>query len=348
MKAALLTEYRKIIWHGIPSPVLADDQVLVRVKFASICGTDMHIFNGDFHPRTKLPFVPGHEFAGTIANVGKGVTKFKVGDNVTVDPIIWCGKCAACQIGHYPACSSLKLLGIDMNGGFGEYVAAHEDMVYKLEQNISLKHAALVEVLSIGFHACNRTGLKKNDTIAIWGAGRIGHCILQAARTKTDNTIFMIDILDSRLKLAADNFPNILPINSKNEYPLDIIQKHTQGKGADVAFEAVGHACPVPDRSHPVRGCVQSIRGAGTVCVLGLADDPAPLIMKELIWKEAKIVASRVSYGEFSETIHHLNLGHLKPDVLISAEMPVIEAQHAFELIEAQPERYLKIILKLA
>ena len=220
-------------------------------------------------------------------------------------------------------------------------------MVYKLPSNISVTHAALIEVLSIGFHVCKRAGLKENDNAVIWGAGRIGHCILQAARIKTDNTIFMIDILDSRLKLATDNFPNIIFINSKNEDPLEVIHVYTQGRGVDVAFEAVGHAHPVPERLNPVRGCIQSIRGAGSVCVLGLADDPAPLIMKELIWKEAKIIASRVSHGEFSETIDNLNRGQLKPDVLISAEMRINEAQRAFELLETQPERYLKIILEV-
>ncbi len=346
MKANLLTEYGKISWQDLPTPEVDDNQILIKVKYAGICGSDMHIFCGDFHPRTKLPFVPGHEFAGTIADVGTKVTQFNIGDNVVVDPIIWCDKCAACQIGHYSACSSLKLLGIDMDGGFGEYVLADKSMVYKLPSNISLKHAALIEVLSIGFHACKRAEIKENDIVAIWGAGRIGHCILQAARTKTNNTIFMIDILDDRLKPATDNFPNIVSINSKNEDPLDVIQKHTQGRGVDVAFEAVGHAHPVPDRPNPVRGCVQSIRGAGMVCVLGLADDPAPLIMKELIWKEAKIVASRVSHGEFSESIKHMEQGYLKPDVLISAEMKMSEAQLAFELLEAHPEKYLKIILK--
>jgi len=347
MKAAVLKDYRKIIWQDVPTPEIAPPDVLVKVEYASVCGTDLHIFNGDFHPRTKPPFIPGHEFAGTIAAVGENVIKFKVGDRVTVDPIIWCGNCAACQEKHYPACSSLKLLGIDMDGGFGEYVSVHEDMIFKLALNISLKHAALVEVLSVGFHACNRARLKKNDTVAIWGAGRIGHCILQAARTKTDNQVFMIDILDSRLRLAAEKFTNIIPINSKFEDPIAIIKKQTYGIGVDVAFEAVGHAHPVKARPHPVRGAIQSIRGAGTVCVLGLADEPAPLVMKELIWKEAKIIASRVSHGEFSETIDYLNQGHLKPDVLISAELSGSEAQQAFELLEKKPEKYLKIILKI-
>ncbi|MBT4485823.1 MAG: alcohol dehydrogenase catalytic domain-containing protein, partial [Candidatus Latescibacteria bacterium] len=103
MKAAVLTEYKKIQWQDIPEPEIGDSEVLVKVSFASICGTDQHIFNGEFHPRTKLPLVPGHEFVGTIAEIGNNVTGFNPGDRVAVDPIIWCGKCPACEIGHYPA-----------------------------------------------------------------------------------------------------------------------------------------------------------------------------------------------------------------------------------------------------
>lgn len=347
MKAAVLSEYGKIEWQDVAEPVMDDDQVLVKVAYASVCGSDMHIFKGDFHPRTQPPFVPGHEFSGTVISAGKRVKNYSVGDQVTVDPIIWCGECAACKRGHYPACTSLKLLGIDMDGGFGELVVARESMLYKLPSHISLKHAALIEVLSIGFHACKRAGLKENDTAVIWGAGRIGHCILQAARVVTSGEIFMVDILDSRLQRAADNFPNVVPINLKKEDPLAIIRENTAGRGVDVAFEAVGHAQLVEDRPNPVRGCIQSIRGAGTVCVLGLSDEPASVVMQELIWKEAKIIASRVSHGEFSETIRYLNQDALKPDVLISRELHASEAQRAFVLLENEPEKYLKIILNV-
>lgn len=348
MGAAVLTEYKNIEWRQVPVPAIGESEVLIKVGYAGICGSDQHIFTGDFHPRTKTPMIPGHEFTGTIVKVGKNVKTHKIGDRVVVDPIIPCGKCAACEIQHYPACTSLKLLGVDIDGGFAEYVAADERMLYKIGSEISDRHAALIEVLSIGFHAVNRAGLKKDDTVAIYGSGRIGHCIAQATRTRTDNTIFMVDILSNRLDMAERSYDNIVVINSKEIDPVAFIHKHTNGRGVDVAFEAVGHVHPVENRVHPVRECVQSIRGAGTVCVLGLPDDPAPLNMKEFIWKEARIVASRVSHGEFAETIHHLSLGHLNPEALISSEFSASIAQDAFEILEKEPQNYLKILLKLS
>jgi threonine dehydrogenase-like Zn-dependent dehydrogenase len=348
MKAAVLHPYKTFTWQDAATPSCGRQQVLIKVEYAGICGSDMHIFSGDFHPRTHTPMIPGHEFSGSIVEIGAEVKSWQIGDRVAVDPIIWCGKCAACQLHHYPACTLLKIVGVDIDGGFAEYVAVDQSMLYKLDDGLSMRHGALVEVFSIGFHANNRAGVKADDTIVIWGGGRVGQCILQAARTRTDQTIFVVDILDKRLKLAADNFDNVVAINAERDDPLAIIQEHTKGRGVDVAFEAVGHAHPLAERPNPVAGCIKSIHGAGVVCVLGLGDDPAPLVMKELIWREAKIIASRVSHGEFKETIEHMAQGHLKPDVIVSAELPASATQRGFELLESEPQNYVKILLKLS
>ena len=220
-----------------------------------------------------------------------------------MDPIYWCGQCPACQLKHYPACSSLKLLGIDSDGGFGQYVAVKDFMLHRIGENISDRHAAMIELLSIGFHACNRAGIKKDDTVLIAGAGRVGQCILQAARTITDNTIYLVDILANRLALAEKTWPNVVGINATQHDPASVIKELTKGRGVDAAFEAVGHAHAIENRLNPVCLCIEAIRGAGTVCVLGLGDEPVSLVMKRLIWKEARIVASRVTHGEFKETI---------------------------------------------
>ncbi|MFP4367709.1 MAG: zinc-dependent alcohol dehydrogenase [Bacteroidales bacterium] len=347
MKAAVLEEYGKITWKDVPDPETKADEVLVRIKNASICGSDQHVFKGEFHPRTQTPFIPGHEFAGIVEEAGKDVEKIKRGDLVAIDPIIWCGKCEACKRGHYPACTSLKLIGIDMDGGFAEYISVPENMLFIVNPSVDPKYAALVEVLSIGFHATNRSGVKEDDSIVIWGAGKVGQSILQAVRLYSRNQIFMVDILDNRLKRAKMAYPDIEIINSLKTDPVDYIHSKTMGKGVDIAFEAVGHPAKVKNEIHPIRSCIRSIRGGGIICVLGLADEPVPVIMKELIWKEAKIVTSRVSHGEFSECIENLEKGKLKPEALITAEMHASKAHEAFEMLEKDPENQLKIILDL-
>jgi len=347
MKASVLTEYRRVEWRDVETPRIGDLEVLVKVSYAGICGSDQHIFNGEFHPRTALPLIMGHEFGGTIVEVGGRVSGFRIGDRVAVDPIYWCGQCPACRLRHYPACNTLKLVGVDSDGGFGQYAAVQDFMLHKIGPSIPDRHAAMIELLSIGFHACRRAGLGEGDTLAVFGSGRVGQSILQAARTITENTIFMVDILARRLELARSACDNVVAVNAMEQDPATVIKELTKGRGVDVAIEAVGHARPVENQAHPVCLAVEVIRGAGTVCVLGLADQPVPLVMKNLIWKEARLVASRVTHGEFKETIAQLSLGRLKPDALISCEMPASQAQQAFELLESRPQDYLKILLAI-
>jgi threonine dehydrogenase-like Zn-dependent dehydrogenase len=347
MKAAVIRVYGKIKLEEVQKPVVLPGNVLVRVKYASICGSDQHIFKGEFHPRTRLPLIPGHEFAGIVEETGNEVKDILRGEKVTVDPIIWCGKCAACKAGHYPACSSLKLIGIDLDGGFAGYVSVPSQMVYKIPSHISDEHAAMVEILSIGFHASARAGLTKDDDILIVGCGKVGQSILHAAKTITTGKVIMADILNERLSIASSAFPDIHTINIKNIDPIPYIKELTGGKGVDIAFEAVGHEVPVEGRFNPVRTCINAIKGGGKVCVLGLSDHPSEILMKELIWKEAKIISSRVSHGEFSKAIEALDNGTLNPDKMITGILKLEDAQKGFELLENEPGKHLKILLKI-
>lgn len=347
MKAAVLTEFKHIEWKDVPEPEFGDTEVLIKVSYASICGSDQHVYNGEFGPRVTLPVIQGHEFVGTIADMGRNVSGYKEGDRVAVDPIVWCGECPACRIQHYPACTSLRLIGIDMDGGFAEYAAADASMLYPVAPVVSDRDAALTEPYSIGFHASKRAGIKKGDTLAFYGGGKIGQHIMQAARTITDNTLFLVDIVDKRLELAKSAYPGIITINALRENPVDVIMEHTNGRGVDIAFEMTGDAQEIDGRVHPVREAVRSIRGAGKVCVLSLGDQEVSLVMKELIWKEGLIVTSRVCHGEFKDALEHLAKGVLHPEVLISSEMPMSEAQEAFQMLEREQENYLKVLLKI-
>jgi threonine dehydrogenase-like Zn-dependent dehydrogenase len=133
-----------------------------------------------------------------------------------------------------------------------------------------------------------------------------------------------------------------------NVHPVDEIHDKTAGRGVDIAFEAVGHAVEIPGRHHPLRECIGGIRGAGTVCTLGLGNDPIPILPKELIWKEGRLLTSRVSHGEFQDTIDHMAAGQLNPDAMISAQISASRAQEAFESLENEPEKHLKILLRVS
>jgi len=345
MYAAVLAKYGQFEWKEIAFPQIRSDEALIKVEYASICGSDQHIFSGEFHPRTQPPFVPGHEFAGRVIETGSEIKNIKQGDLVAVDPIIWCGECPACRRQHYPACTSLKLIGVDMNGGFGQFINVPEHRLYKVSPDVPARHAALIELYGIGYHSCNRAGVKSDDSVVIWGAGKVGQAILQAVKTKTSGRVFIVDILPRRLQRSKETYPEIHVLNAAVQNPVDEIMRLTQGNGVDVAIEAIGHYVEIPGRENPVRSCIQSIRGAGTVCVLGLGNEPLPLLMKELIWKEAKLVASRVSQGEFAEAIENLEQGRLKPQAMITDELNPADIQKGFEMLEQDPDNHLKIML---
>ncbi|RPI44527.1 MAG: hypothetical protein EHM46_02755 [Bacteroidetes bacterium] len=345
MKAAVLTEYGHVRWMDVEKPVCGPGEALIRVKYGCICGSDQHIHKGEFHPRTSTPMIMGHEFGGVIEETGAGVTGWEAGQKVAPDPIIWCGKCPACLKGHYPACTSLRLIGVDLNGGFTQYISLPVSMLYRVPAAIPDEHAALVEVLGIGCHAKNRAKVQKDDTIVIWGSGKVGHSILQAVRTVTGNRVFMVDILPERLAVGPKHFDNVITINALEEDPVGRIREETSGKGVDIAFEAVGHAHVIENRVNPVRGCIQVVSGGGKVCVLGLGNEVSPVLFKEMIWKEATIISSRVSHGEFAEVITLMEQGRLKPEALISRKMHGSRTQEAFEILERDPAGNIKILL---
>ena len=156
-----------------------------------------------------------------------------------------------------------------------------------------------------------------------------------------------MDIVEQRLQIPLEAYDNVIIINARKEDPLAVIKAFTGGSGVDIAIEAVGHAEKIDGRVNPIQSCIGAIRGAGSVCVLGLTAEQTSLFMRDLIWKEAKIITSRVSHGEYSEAIAHLSRGNLHPELLISEIMPAANIQQAFDLLENNPEKYLKILLKL-
>ena len=156
MKAGILFDDLDIRVGDAPDPQLAPGDVLVQPHFAGICGTDVHIYRGEFHDRVKFPAIQGHEFGGVVAEVGRGVTRFKPGDRVVVDPVVSCHACPACLEGHLNACRTLKLLGVDLPGGYGQGLAVPERHVFRLPDGVAMKHAPMVEMYGLGHHILDR------------------------------------------------------------------------------------------------------------------------------------------------------------------------------------------------
>jgi 2-desacetyl-2-hydroxyethyl bacteriochlorophyllide A dehydrogenase len=345
VKAAILYNDRDIRPGEAPDPTFGDDDVLVAPSFAGICGTDLHIYRGEFKTRVKYPAIQGHEFGGVITAVGKNVTSYKAGDRVVVDPIISCHSCRACLTGHINACKTLKLLGVDLNGGYGQSVAVPSSHLVRLPGNIPMPYAPMVELYGIAHHILQRGQLQLGESVVVLGTGKVGlslvdvlcHGVGPVFTICTDLHDFRLDIAR---RLGADHV-----INVTREDPVARVMDITNGEGADCVIEAVGHFHDGPGQIPPIEQAVRMVRNGGRVVTIGLGDQVSPVHFKTLVLKEAEIIASRVTLGEFPRAIRLMEKGLLHPELLVTHQMPMKNVAAAFSQVDREEAETIKIVL---
>lgn len=347
MKAGILYEARDIRVGDAPIPEIGPDEVLVESKAAGICGTDLHIYLGEFESRVGYPAIQGHEFAGVIVEVGSRVRGYSVGDRVTVDPVIACHRCPACVTGHINACRELKLLGIDLNGGYGQYVAAPASHLYPLPDAVPMTYAATVEMFALGHHILQRGRVQPGETVAIVGTGKLGLSILDVlCHSVSPGFTIVTDVqpfrLATALKLGADV---VIDVNEGD--PVKRVAELTNGVGVDCVIEAVGHYQLPEGQEAPMAQAVRMIRSGGRVVTTGLGEQLSAVHFKTLVLKEANIIASRVTRGEFPRALRMMSRGLLHPELLITGVRPLDDITAAFAQVEREEPETIKIVLEL-
>ena len=347
MKAAILIDDKKIKLGEVPKPLPKNGQVLIRVHWASICGTDLHIYLGEFKPRVTYPRILGHEFSGVVESVGEGVLHLGKGDRVVVDPIIWCNQCPACLNGHQNACRFLKLIGVDVDGGFAESVVADADKVFKVPEGISLREAVLTELYSLGVHSTRKAMIEPGDRVVILGAGRLGLSVLEVIRQTGPSWVCSVDILENRLEIAK-RLGADLTINVLEEDPVEKVLSVTNGFGVDRVIETVGTARKIENRGMPLQQAVHMARHGGRIVVMGMGSQYTSIFWREFVEKEIQMVGSRVTLGDFPRALSLMVERKFHPDLLISRECPLEEIGEAFHLLEDEPDRYLKVLIRIA
>jgi len=347
MKAGILRDDRDIGVGNVPDPGLGPGEVLIETGYTGICGTDLHIYRGEFHGRVAYPAIIGHEFGGVIQEVGKEVEGLRRGDRVVVDPVISCHRCPACLSGHLNACRTLKLLGIDLDGGFGQYVAAPANRVYPLPDSIPMTHAPMVEMYGLGHHILERGQVQPGESVAILGAGKLGLSVLDVlCHSARPALTFVADLQPFRLeiarKLGADAIFDI-----SIEDPVEGVLALTHGAGVDCVIEAVGHYHLVEGQEAPLAQAVKMIRSGGRIVTTGLGEQLSAVHFKTLVLKEAQIIASRVTLGEFPRAIRLLGRGLLHPELLITHQMALGEIAAAFDNVDREDPATLKVVLNV-
>lgn len=286
MKAVIKTGHGEglISYEDVKKPCARHGQVLIKVAYAGICGTDLKIRSGHFG--CNPPVIMGHEYSGIVESVGEGVTRFKAGDRVVSETAgIVCGKCEYCMSGNYLMCSERLSIGYGTDGAMGEYIAVREEIVHKIPDEISLEEAALCEPAAVAFHAVfDYTEIKPFHTVLVIGPGTIGQLVAQTVKSAGAEVILAGTSKDAfRLDIAQK--AGIQTIVSDKENPVDYITKITDGKMADYAFDCSGSGIAISQ-------ALNSLRKKGTLVQVGLtkeniAVDYGIIPMRELSVKGA-------------------------------------------------------------
>lgn len=242
MKVAVMNGVGKMgfVEREIPQP--ADNEVLVKLEYVGICGSDMHYYEtgriGDYV--VEPPFVLGHEPGGVVVEVGKSVTHLKVGDRVALEPGKTCGHCEYCREGKYNLCPDVVFFATPpVDGVFQEYVAHEAALCFKLPENVDTLEGALIEPLAVGFHAANQGGAHAGQTAVVFGAGCIGLVSMMALKAEGVSRVYVVDIMQKRLDKAIELGATGV-INSMNTDVQEEIGRLTEGKGVDLVIETAG------------------------------------------------------------------------------------------------------------
>ena len=320
-----------------PIPKIKENEVLVRVKAAGICGSDIHIYHGE-NAFATYPRVVGHEFVGELVEVGTGVNDLQVGDRVAIDPVVSCGHCYPCRVGRHNVCKSLNVLGVHRDGGYQEYVAVAGTQAHKLPNTIPWKIAALVEPYTIAAQVMDRGRLAADDTVLICGAGPIGLIILQAVKM-TGARVAIMDIVETRLNWAKEMGADLV-INAKNSDLVKEMMTFTNNEGASLIYEATGNI-------EILETCIHSIASAaGRVVVLGFSTNVVKIPQVDIMSRELEIIGTRLNNNKFPLVIEWFTKGLVKPEKILTHTFALEEAQKAFELAGTNPQDVCKIVLE--
>ena len=337
MKAIQISGMRQMEIVNVPEQELKAGEVLLRLEYVGFCGSDLSTYLGK-NPMVKMPVIPGHEVGAVIEKVGAEVPEgLKPGMVVTCNPYTNCGKCASCRNQRVNACQHNETLGVQRNGAMREYIALPWEKVIPAGL-LSPRTCALIEPMSVGFHAVNRAQVTDIDVVVVIGCGMVGMgAIVRSALRGA--TVVAADIDDEKLALAKEMGASYT-INTKTEDVHARLLEITSGFGPDVIIEAVG--------STPTyQMAVNEVAFTGRVVCIGYAKSDVSFETKYFVQKELDIRGSRNAQPQdFRAVIHYLERGTCPVDRLISAEVSLEEAPEALRKWEENPGKVFRILVK--
>jgi threonine dehydrogenase-like Zn-dependent dehydrogenase len=335
MKAISLSEPRRLEIIDIPEPKVGPEDVLVEVRFIGLCGTDLNSYRGSLALLT-YPRIPGHEVSGLILAKGQAVPDaIKIGSQVTLSPYTNCGICPACRSGRPNCCQFNETLGVQRDGAMMDRFAIHYSKVFASEI-LTLQELALVEPLSVGYHAANRGRVSEIDTVMVIGCGTIGIGVMVAAARK-GATVIAVDIDDNKLA-SARAFGAQYTINSQKQNVLEEVARLTNSEGVSVAIEAVG----LPGT---FRLAIEAVSYAGRVVYVGYAKEAVTYDTTDFVRKELDILGSRNALRVFPAVIKMLEKRERPFGDLVTRVFPFVDTARALRAWDDNPAEFTKILV---
>lgn len=337
MKAIRIKSLRNAVTVEMDRPVAADDELLLKIHYVGFCGSDLNTYLGG-NVMAKEEVIPGHEIGATVEAIGSKVPegKFAEGMHVTVTPYTACGNCPSCRRGRHNACRSNQTLGVQRDGAMCEYIAVPWQKVVAAPQ-LSLRECALVEPLSVGFHAADRGAVTDTDTVMVFGCGMVGlGAVVRAALRGA--TVIAVDLDDEKLALAK-RMGAAYAVNSATENLHDRLMEITDGDGPDVVIEAVGAPATY-------KAAVEEVAFTGRVVCIGYAKSDVSFQTKLFVQKELDIRGSRnATAGDFDAVIRYMTRGECPVEELISFTVRPDEADAALARWAEAPAKVFRVFV---
>lgn len=342
MKAMLLTEYNHMEVADVDEPEVGDHDVLIQVEACGICGSDIHGFDGSTGRRIP-PLVMGHEAAGVVVSTGSAVNDLAEGDRVTFDSMVSCGDCHFCRQGSANLCDNRMVLGVSCgeyrrHGAFAERISVPRRIVYRIPDNLSFEHAALVEAVSVAVHATEVTPVQLGDTAVVVGAGMIGLLTLQAVRAAGATKVIAVDLNDKRLEVAKQLGCDEVLRADQCDAP-SVIAEMTDGRGADIALEVVG-ATPT------IQTAIESVRKGGNVTLVGNVSPTIELPLQSVVTREITLRGTCGCNGEYPQCIDLMARGIIDVDPLITAKISLADGPKWFKRLHAGDPDQMKVVVQ--
>ena len=332
-----MTAPREIRFDTVPVPQPGPGQVLVKIKRIGICGSDIHVYHGE-HPYTKYPVTQGHEVSGRIAAVGEGVTGFRVGQKVTIEPQVFCGRCHPCTHGKYNLCESLKVMGFQTTGTASEYFAVDQSKIDVLPEAMDYNEGAMIEPLAVTVHAAKRAGDVKGLNVCVLGCGPIGILLIQSLKAFGAAKVLATDVSDYRLELAKQCGADVT-VNTKNaEFGRAMLDAFGPDK-ADIIYDCAGNDITMDQ-------AIQNARKGSVIILVAVYAGLAHCDLAKLNDSELDLNTTMMyRHEDYVDAIRLVGEGKIQLQPLMSKHFAFQDYLAAYEYIDNNRETTMKVIV---